>query len=109
MSRFESITIREVEYCDLETFCEHQLDPEAIRMAAFVCEDPKDKAAFDALWDKILNSPQNTKGTIVAEGQLNAECRVVGAAPSPLRSCVASCLWARTIPPGQRGFLLALS
>ena len=47
MSTFESITIREVECSGLETVHEHQLDPEAIRMAAFVCEDPKDKAAFD--------------------------------------------------------------
>ena len=39
MSRFESITIREVESSDLETFYEHQLDPEAIRMVAFVSED----------------------------------------------------------------------
>ena len=46
MSRFESITIREVESSDLETFYGHQLDPEAIRMAAFVGRDPKDKAAF---------------------------------------------------------------
>lgn len=70
MSRFESITIREVESSDLETFYEHQLDPEAIRMAAFVCKDPKDKVAFDAHWDKILNSSQITKRTIVAEGQV---------------------------------------
>jgi len=34
MSRFESITIREVESSDVETFYEHQLDPEALRMAA---------------------------------------------------------------------------
>jgi hypothetical protein len=70
MSRFESITIREVESSDLDTFYEHQLDPEAIRMAAFVCEAPKDKVAFDAHWDKILNSSQITKKTIVAEGQV---------------------------------------
>ena len=57
MSRFENITIREVESSDLETFYEHQLDAEAIRMAAFVGRDPKDKVAFDAHWDKILNSP----------------------------------------------------
>ena len=68
MSRFESITIREVESSDLETFYEHQLDPEAIRMAAFVCEDPKNKV-LDAHWDKILNSSQITQRTIVAEGQ----------------------------------------
>ena len=62
MSSFESITIREVESSDLETFYEHQLDPEAIRMAAFVCEDPKDKVAFDAHWDKILNSSKSQRG-----------------------------------------------
>jgi len=54
MSRFEIVTIRQVESSDLETFYEHQLDPEAIRMAAFVGKDPKDKAALDAHWDKIL-------------------------------------------------------
>ena len=70
MSRFESITIREVESSDLETFYEHQLDPEAIRMAAFVGKDRKDKVAFDAHWDKILDSSQNTTRTIVAEGQV---------------------------------------
>ncbi len=70
MSRFESITIREVESSDLETFYEHQLDPEAIRMAAFVSKDRKDKAAFDAHWRKILNASQNTNRTIVADGQV---------------------------------------
>src|SRR5438045_9360669 len=70
MSRFESITISEVESSDFETFYEHQLDPEAIRMAAFVCEDPKDKVAFDAHWSKILNSSQITQRTIIAEGQV---------------------------------------
>jgi len=70
MGRSDSITIREVESSDLETFYEHQRDPQAIRMAAFVGKDAKDKVAFDAHWDKILNSPQNTTRTIVAEGQV---------------------------------------
>jgi RimJ/RimL family protein N-acetyltransferase len=70
MSSFETITLREVESSDLETFYQHQLDPEAIRMAAFVSKDRKDKAAFDAHWHKILNSPQNTNRTIVADGQV---------------------------------------
>jgi RimJ/RimL family protein N-acetyltransferase len=70
MSGFDSITFREVESSDLETFYQHQLDPEAIRMAAFVCKDPKDKAAFDVHWDKILKSPQNTNRTIVANGRV---------------------------------------
>ena len=70
MNRFESITIREVESSDLKTFYEHQLDPEAIRMAAFVGKDSKDKVAFDADWDKILHSSQNITSTIVAAGQV---------------------------------------
>jgi hypothetical protein len=70
MNRFESVTISEVESSDLETFYQHQLDPEANRMAAFVCEDPKDKAAFHAHWKKILNSPQNTNRAIVASEQV---------------------------------------
>lgn len=70
MSRIESLTIREVESSDLEPFYEQQLDPEAIRMAAFVCKDPKDNAAFDAHWDKILRSSQIIQRTIVAEGQV---------------------------------------
>jgi RimJ/RimL family protein N-acetyltransferase len=39
-------------------------------MAAFVGKDPKDRVAFDAHWDKILNSSQNTTRTIIAEGQV---------------------------------------
>jgi len=69
MSKFEGVTIREVEFSDLETFYEQQLDPEAIRITAFVCKDPKDKVAFDAHWNKILNSSHNITRTIVAEGQ----------------------------------------
>ena len=62
MSRFESITIREIESSDLETFYEHQLDPEAIRMAAFVCKDPKDKVAFDAIGIKFCIRHKTQRG-----------------------------------------------
>jgi hypothetical protein len=48
-----NITIREVESSDLKTFYEHQLDPEAIRMAAFIGKDPKDKVAFDTHWNRF--------------------------------------------------------
>jgi RimJ/RimL family protein N-acetyltransferase len=70
MNRFDSITLRGVGSSDLDIFYEQQLDPEAIRMAAFVSKDPKDKVAFDAHWNKILNSPQITQRTIVADGQV---------------------------------------
>src|ERR1043166_3331397 len=70
MRESENVTLREVKPSDLEAFYEHQLDPEAIRMAAFVSKDPKDKAAFYAHWDGILNSPQITNRTIVAERKI---------------------------------------
>ena len=70
MSALESITIRKVEPSDLETFYVHQLDPEAIRMAAFVGKGPRDKAAFETHWNKILNSSRITQRTVVAEGQV---------------------------------------
>ena len=70
MSEPEDNTIRTVEPPDLEIFYEQQLDPAAIRMAAFVSRDPKDKPAFDAHWSKILNSPQITQRTIVAGAQV---------------------------------------
>lgn len=70
MSGSPSIALREVESADLETFFEHQLDPEAIRLAAFVGQDPTDKAAFQAHWQKILGSPRITQRTIMADGQI---------------------------------------
>ena len=70
MSELERVTMREVESFDLKIFYEHQLDPEAIRMAAFVGKDPRDKLAFDAHWDKILRSPQIIQRTIVVDGQV---------------------------------------
>lgn len=69
MSRFESVTLRGVVSSDLDIFYAHQLDPEAIRMAAFV-SDRKGREAFDAHWEKILGSPEITNRTIVADGQV---------------------------------------
>ena len=68
MSRFEPITIREIEPADLEVFYVHQLDPEAIRLAAFVSKDPTDKVAFDAHWRKVLSLAGVTNRTILADG-----------------------------------------
>lgn len=67
MSSSQSITLRAVESSDLDAFYAHQRDPEANRMAAF---NPRDRAAFDAHWSKILKSSQNTNRTIMADGQV---------------------------------------
>lgn len=62
--------MREIEASDLDAFYEHQLDPESIRMAAFVSKDPKDRAAFDAHWNKLLSSPLITQRTILVDGEV---------------------------------------
>lgn len=69
MSRLEGITLRQVEAADLATFFEHQLDPVAIRMAAFG-KVPANRAVFDAHWERILRAPQTTHRTVVAEGKI---------------------------------------
>lgn len=64
------ITLRNVEPSDISIFFEQQLDPDARRMAAFVRKDRQDRAAFEAHWNKILNSSENITKTIVARGQV---------------------------------------
>jgi RimJ/RimL family protein N-acetyltransferase len=70
MSALERITLREVAPSDLDAFYAHQLDPEAIRMAAFVSPDRKNREVFDAHWNKILKAPRTTNRTIVVGGQV---------------------------------------
>lgn len=48
------VTLRPVETADLDALFAHQLDPEAVRMAAFTHEDPSDRVAFDARWQRLL-------------------------------------------------------
>ncbi len=70
MNNVAPITLREVEPADLDLFFVQALDPEAIRLAAFTSDDRKDRAVFNAHWEKILKSPLNTNRTIVADGQV---------------------------------------
>jgi RimJ/RimL family protein N-acetyltransferase len=65
-----SVRLREVEQDDLPTFFAQQLDPEAIRMAAFTVADPSDREAFDAKWRRILASEETTTRTIVVDDEV---------------------------------------
>ena len=56
------VSLRDVVASDLSHFFEHQLDPEAVRMAAFT---PRQREAFDAHWAKILENPEVDKRTIL--------------------------------------------
>lgn len=64
------VELRRVEASDLPIFFEHQLDPEANRMAAFTRKDHADEAAFKAHWAKILSDATITPRTITVDGRV---------------------------------------
>ncbi|WP_433274147.1 GNAT family N-acetyltransferase [Actinosynnema sp. CS-041913] len=49
-----SVRLRDATEADVLVFFDHQLDPEANRMAAFGAADPTDRAAFLVRWARIL-------------------------------------------------------
>jgi len=59
------VKLREVREEDLPIFFEHQLDPEATRMAAF---PPRDRQEFMAHWARILADPTGPIRTVLADG-----------------------------------------
>ncbi len=61
------IRLRGVEAHDLPIFFEHQMDPDAIRMAAF---PSRERDAFMAHWQKIMNDPAVVLRTILFEEQV---------------------------------------
>lgn len=65
-----SVTLRDVTAADLPILFEHQLDPDANRMAAFTGKDPSDRAAFMAHWTRILDDENITTQTILLDGQV---------------------------------------
>jgi RimJ/RimL family protein N-acetyltransferase len=67
MASDENILLRDVTRDDLPIFCEHQLNPDAYRMAAF---HPRDKEAFTTHWTKILGDETTIKKTILFDGQV---------------------------------------
>ncbi|RYG44887.1 N-acetyltransferase [bacterium] len=62
--------LREIRDTDLPTFFEHQLDPEANRMAAFTTKDPADREAFERHWAKNRSNEANLMRAIVVDGHL---------------------------------------
>ncbi len=61
------VLLRDVTEADLPIFYEHQLDPDATRMAAFPA---RDRPAFTAHWAMILADDTITKKTIVYNGHV---------------------------------------
>jgi RimJ/RimL family protein N-acetyltransferase/2-polyprenyl-3-methyl-5-hydroxy-6-metoxy-1,4-benzoquinol methylase len=61
----DQVVLRPAEPPDVEVFFEHQLDPEAQRMAAFTSLDPGDQTGFFERWKRILADPTTIKQTVV--------------------------------------------
>ncbi len=62
-----NVTLRDVTEADLPIFFQHQLDPDATRMAAFPA---RDREAFMAHWAKILADETVITKTILFDGQV---------------------------------------
>lgn len=64
------VQLRKIIDADLPVFFEHQLDPEANRMAAFTHVDPSDRSAFEAHWSKIRADDTVTNRTVLFHGEV---------------------------------------
>ncbi|KUM81838.1 GNAT family N-acetyltransferase [Streptomyces curacoi] len=71
------VELREVHDSDLPVFYRQMNDPEALRMAAFTPEDPADRDAFDARWQRIRASSDVAR-TILADGDVVGSAAVYG-------------------------------
>lgn len=61
------VSLREVEAGDLPAFYDHQLDPEATRMAVF---SARDRDAFMTHWAKSMADATSTLRAIIFEGKV---------------------------------------
>lgn len=63
-----SFRLRPVVTADLDVFFIHQQDETARHQAAFVSEDPSDRAAFDRHWTKVLGRSSWVPRTVEVDG-----------------------------------------
>ncbi|AVT30355.1 GNAT family N-acetyltransferase [Plantactinospora sp. BC1] len=64
------VALRPIEDSDLDALFEQMRDPESVRMAAFVAEDPDDRTAFDVHMAKVRTSPEVTTRAVTVDGRL---------------------------------------
>ena len=65
-----NLYLREVNDDALLVFFEMQKDPEAVRMAAFTPENPADREAFEAHWQRIMNTETVIVRTVIWNGEV---------------------------------------
>ncbi|MEV1330356.1 GNAT family N-acetyltransferase [Micromonospora costi] len=64
------VALRPIDDSDLDALFEQRRDPESVRMAAFVAEDPDDRATFDVHMAKVRTSPGVTTRAVPVDGRL---------------------------------------
>ncbi|MGW9119437.1 GNAT family N-acetyltransferase [Streptomyces sp. NPDC055663] len=72
------VALREVRADDLPLFFAFMSDPESVRTAAFTSEDPTDRHAFDAHWQRILADGSIVMRTVLADGTVIGNAGVYG-------------------------------
>ncbi|KAF0648056.1 MULTISPECIES: GNAT family N-acetyltransferase [Streptomyces] len=60
-----AVSLRPLRAADLDYLFALMREPEGRRMAAFVPADPDDRAAFDAHWSRLLDSPDVNRIVLV--------------------------------------------
>ncbi len=93
-----AIQLRPVTSADLDVLFDFYRDPVAGRVAAFVHEDPSDRAAFHAHWAKLLADASILKRVVVADGVVVGN--VVswgGAADREVTFWIDRALWGRGV------------
>lgn len=64
------VTLRATRAGDLDELFRIQLDPDANFMAAFTAEDPSDRAAFDAHWERLFSRDDVDARTVRCDGRI---------------------------------------
>lgn len=72
------VALREVHDSDLPVFFRQTNDPESLRMAAFTAQDPTDRDAFDAHWERIRASSDVLPRTVLVDGDVVGNAAVYG-------------------------------
>lgn len=70
MPDLTDVSLRPMEASDLPLFFLHQLDREAIRMAAFTSKDPGDRDAFMKHWETNMAKKNGLMRTVLVSGKV---------------------------------------
>jgi RimJ/RimL family protein N-acetyltransferase len=102
-----SILLRDMVERDLPILFEHRQDPVANHMAAFTGKDPANRAAFLALWERLLRDDSVVKKTILLGGQVAGSIASFGSASMrEVTYWIAREHWGRGVATAALGALL---